>query len=267
MQQVMRGGFAALVGLSLFTPAVLAKIAAPPPVPDRIARADCVLLGKVASIEDKTVMTKEGAEFSIAIVKIEEGLLGTKGAKEVKVGFHRGENRRFPLLNLKPGQESYFILSKQPGQDFYIIANFADVVARDGKNAFFGTPDLVRRCAKLLADPDKGLAGKDDDRFLTAAMLIKRYRTPRERNKTNPISPRRSKAILEALAAADWANPDPELRQSPQGLFMQLGVGEKDGWRPPTDFQQIPAAAKKWLKDNAASYRIQSFVTDDDPSK
>jgi len=48
---------------------------------------------------------------------------------------------------------------------------------------------------------------------------------------------------------------------------MQLGVGEKDGWRPPTDFQQIPAAAKKWLKDNAASYRIQSFVTDDDPSK
>src|SRR5262249_16463439 len=89
----------------------------------------------------------------------------------------------------------------------------------------------------------------------------------RERNKTNPISPRRSKAILEALAAADWANPDPELRQSPQGLFMQLGVGGKDGWRPPTDFQQIPAAAKKWLKDNAASYRIQGFVTGDERGK
>jgi len=172
MQQVMRGGFAALVGFSLFTPAVLAKIAAPPPVPDRIARADCVVLGKVASVEDKTITTKDGAEFSIAIVKVEDGLFGTKGAKEIKVGFHRGENRRFPLLNLKPGQESFFILTRQPGQDFYIMANFADVVAKDSKNAFFGSPDLVKRCAKLLTDPNKGLAAKDDgDRFLTAAML------------------------------------------------------------------------------------------------
>src|SRR5262245_57686685 len=242
MQYVMRGGIAALAIPILFTSSLHARIAAPPPVPDRVARADCVIVGKVASIEDKTVTTKEGAEFSIAIIKVQEGLLGTKGAAEVRVGFHPGENRRFPLLNLKPGQESCFLLTKQPGQNFYLIAGFADVIAKDAKGGLIGSTDLVRRCAKLLSDPDKGLAAKDaGDRFLTSAMLIKRYRTPRGSDKTTSLGAARSKAILEALAEADWSKTDPELRISPQGLFTQLGLGQEDGFKPHADFPQCPA--------------------------
>ncbi len=109
--------------------------------------------------------------------------------------------------------------------------------------------------------PSLGADAQRPERF------IKRYRTPRGSNKTTPISATRSKAILEALAATDWTKIDPELRQSPQDLFVQLGVGAKDGFQQPADFQQFPAAAKKWLKDNAATYRIQSYVADDDPSK
>jgi len=35
----------------------------------------------------------------------------------------------------------------------------------------------------------------------------------------------------------------------------------QDGWTLPEDIKKVPDAAKKWLRDNADSYRIQRYVT------
>ena len=52
---------------------------------------------------------------------------------------------------------------------------------------------------------------------------------------------------------------------NPQALFYQLG--NKPGWTQPGDFREVPAAAKKWLKENAGTYRIERFVTEDSDKK
>src|SRR6185295_14532628 len=102
------GGFAAVALLVSSVSAVAGKVAAPAPVPERVARADVVITGKVTGVE-KAAVKIDGAECSIAIVQVEDAILGATGKKEVRVAFY-GENRRFPHLNLKEGQESLFFL-------------------------------------------------------------------------------------------------------------------------------------------------------------
>ena len=55
---------------------------------------------------------------------------------------------------------------------------------------------------------------------------------------------------------------DEKSRVQPQMVFFRLQLTEKDGWKPPQDFQQQAEEAKKWLKDNADKYRIPRFVND-----
>ena len=45
-------------------------------------------------------------------------------------------------------------------------------------------------------------------------------------------------------------------------MFQQLSLTEKDGWTAPKDFNAFPDAAKKWLKENAGTYRIQKFFVE-----
>src|SRR5262249_53636710 len=125
----------------------------------------------------------------------------------------------------------------------------------------------LKKFAKLLADPKPGLTSKvAQERLETAAMLLAKYRTPRPgaAAKTEPIDADESKQILQILADADWkaANPGSDYRVLPPRLFQSLGLTEKDGWTQPKNFNEYAPAAQKWLKDNAATYRIQKFVHD-----
>ena len=101
-------------------------------------------------------------------------------------------------------------------------------------------------------------------RCVVAALLIARYRTPRPFTpmpKTEAIAAEQSKLILEALSGADWGNvPGRNWALSPQGLFFRLGLTPGDGWVQPKDFKQLPTEAKKWLKANSGTYRIQRYV-------
>src|SRR4051812_11848327 len=62
------------------------------PLPERVATADAVVVGKVTGIEDKTVTatsfpgTKDKVEYHVAVVKIADGLMGTKGLTHIKIG-------------------------------------------------------------------------------------------------------------------------------------------------------------------------------------
>src|SRR5690348_6150763 len=95
MKRTMQMGLASLLCMSLaasLSPA-RALMIAPAPISQRVATADCIVVGKVIGFGDKTVSVpvapgaKEKQEYQIALVKIETNLRGAKGMKEIRVGF------------------------------------------------------------------------------------------------------------------------------------------------------------------------------------
>jgi len=266
-----------------------ALMIAPSPISQRVATADCVVVGKVIAFGDKTVSVapfpgvKEKQEYQIAIIKIETNVLGAKGMKEIRVGFipppaapvvgpgggPRIIRRPFRGVTFTLNQEALVFLTKHHEGDFYTAPMYFSVINKQGNGNFAKEVDEVKRCAKLLAEPKAGLESKDKaDRLLTAGLLIAHYRQRRPavgEPKTVPIDAELSKQILLTLADADWAARPVRpgaFQTTPQNLFFQLGITPKDGWTPPKDFKQLPEAAKTWLKDNAGKYRIHRFVAE-----
>jgi hypothetical protein len=263
---------------------------APAPIPQRVATADMVVVGKVTGFAAKSVSVPrspadtEKSEYQIAIVQVSKGLYGAKGVEEIKVGFLPppppapppppgspvliGPLRKWREVQLTLGQEGCLFLTKHHQGDFYVLPQYFSLV--DKKSGEFpGVVEEVEKLAKLLADPKAGLESKKaDERFLTAGMLIYRYRTQRTPGATvkqEPIDAEESRLILKALADVDWTTrPGPigarGFPMLPQLLFNQLGLTEKDGWVPPKDYSKFPAEAKRWLAENAGKYRIQRLL-------
>ena len=61
-----------------------ALLVAPAPIPDRVALADVVVVGKITAIEDKGVMaqrypnTNDKTEFKVALIQADQLLKGAK---------------------------------------------------------------------------------------------------------------------------------------------------------------------------------------------
>jgi hypothetical protein len=286
---VFRALLASTALLAVVTSAQAMRIA-PPSLPQRVATSEMVVIGKVVGFEDKTVEAArfpgdmEKGRYMVAIVKVDEGLLGAKDIKEVRVGFIppvvtpptpqpgpgvvRPGIRRAPQVQLFKDQEVCLFLAKHPEGGFYYAPAYYDVIQKKDNANFDKDAAEIRRCTGLLGDPKAGLEAKDpQDRFLTAGMLVLSYRSVRPFTapgvrQQEPIDAAQSKAILKVLAAADWTTTNqPIFRFTPQTVFSNLGLTETDGWKPPQDFKQFPDEAKKWLNANADSYRIQRFVS------
>lgn len=287
MKPSLWAGAAGLSVLAVMAAPVFARamMIAPAPIPQRVAESDAVVVGKVTAFGDQLVNAKSifgdaKVDYQIAIVRVEVAYLGAKDAKAIKVGFvppppvipatGPGPIRiieRHPQFNLSLDQEACLFLVKHPTEDFYVGVQYYDVINKTGDANFDKSVDEVRRAAKLLADPAAGFKSKEaDDRFLTAALLVMRYRTRRGGEvKTEPIDAGQSKQILQALADADWTpkvGGSSGFRLTPQSVFYRLGLTPKDGWTQPKDYKQTAEEAKKWLKDNADKYRIERFVAD-----
>ncbi len=277
---------ASLLGLTCLAAAAVAApvtglaIIAPQPIPVRVAHADIVIVGKVTKIEDKTVsvVSSPGAtnkvEYQIAVVKVEDPILNAKDVKEVRVGFIpatpgviRPGGYRPPTLT--EDEDALLFLTKHFEGDFYVIPAYFDVVKKANNTEYEANIEETKKAAKLLADPTAGLKAKEAaDRYLTAAMLVERYRTqkpPYDPNpKEEPIDAAESKLILEALRDAAWAppaQPKPGIQLTPFSTFNRLGVTPADFDKPPT--QGITAElAQAWLKDNAGKFRIKKYVAE-----
>jgi hypothetical protein len=272
----------ALLAAALPAPAMMVR---PASRPQSVAAADAVIVGKVVAIESKTVSAtpapaaKDKVEYTIASVKIEDALLGAKGLTHIKVGFilpkeqpapqpggpARPMIRRPPQAKLEVDREACLLLKKHHDGEFYVMPTFADVIDKKSPN-FEKDVALVKKCAKLLADPKASLQSKDaDERTLTAGMLVMRYRAAFVSDgKTEPIDADESKLILKALAEGDWSKPFAQDTITPEAAFGRLNLAEKDGfvWRPgpgtpPTAYRDM---AKAWLKEHADTYRIRRFV-------
>ena len=103
------------------------------PLPERVATADAIVAGKVTSIEDKTVSAAPApgankVEYQIAVVKVSDGILGTKGLTHIKIGTVKPPEGR-PIIRpggLRPpqlsvDQEGAFFLHKHPTESFYVL--------------------------------------------------------------------------------------------------------------------------------------------------
>jgi hypothetical protein len=264
----------------LLTSPAQALVVRPAPIGERAALADCIVVGKVTTLEEKTVEiapfsgAEEKVKYQVAVVKISEALLDAKKLTHVRVAFPAQQPqaggprpilRRYPQLELTVGKEGCFFLKKHPEESFYLAQAPTDFIAQKDNENFKKEVAEVKRCTKLLSDPKAGLKSKQaDDRLLTAALLIARYRSPRGLGvnfKTERIDADQSKQILDALARADWSKNNPQDITSPVGLFNRLGVEAKDGWTSPqSTFQDYAAAAKNWVQEHAGSYRIQRYV-------
>src|SRR5262245_54280059 len=167
-----------LLSLVLLGPAAAARagIATPePPIPQRVALADAVVVGRVAGIEEAPVrafplLKVRGGSwvpFKVAQVRIDRVLLGRAGLEQVRVGV--GPGQRMPALT--EGQTGCFFLHQHPEEPFSVLSAGSDFF--DSRREEFGKVlDLAGRCAGLLADPDEGLRSLDgEDRLLTAALL------------------------------------------------------------------------------------------------
>lgn len=246
---------------------VLAKMAPPPALPLRIAVADTVLLGKATSFGPRLIKAEmfpgDDREFQTATVEVSETILGTK-TKQIQVGLvHSPRSGRFPTARVALNQDAILILKKHPTKkDLFVIENYYDVVSKQENPEFASQLAEVRRGARLLADPMTSLVSKDaGERYLTAAMLLTRNQQARTGSKLEAVPANQSKLVLEALADADWSDRNAYgWTMNPRFLFSSLGLTAKDGWTPPGDASKFADAAKKWLKANAASHRLQRHV-------
>jgi len=242
------------------------------PLPNRVATADMVVVGRITGMEDKNVTAapfpgaKNKVEFKIAVVTITEALVAPKGTKTIRLGFVPiPANVAVSPRPFQPsvGLDGCFFLTKHGAGDFAIAPSPLNFIAK-GNAGFDKDLALIKRCVKILADPNTALKGKDTDRFLAAAMLVARYRTRGAADaKTEAIDAEQSKLILEALAAADWTPQADFTQLSPLMVLHRLPLTKADGWMPPPaqNAKAYAAYAQQWLRDHAATYLIQRFVS------
>jgi hypothetical protein len=254
-----------------------------PPLPQRVALADLVVVGKVQALEKELVKGSPVLEvpgvqhqvpYRIANLAIRTVLVGPPDLTKVQAAFiPAGEDlprgvRKLVQVQLTVNQDGCFFLRKHPREPFYVAQVAYDVLDRGKMKEFDKELALVKRCAGLLKDPDAGLKAKDaEDRLLTAAMLIFRYRTPlwvyTGKPKTEPIDAEQSKLILKTLAEGDWTVQEGPAPLQPLALFLRLGLTEDDDWEPPTKLKEFAGAAQKWLHDKGRTYRLQRYVPED----
>jgi hypothetical protein len=246
------------------------------PLPNRFANAEVVVIGKVTSFEDKTVPApsfpgaKNKIDFTIAVITVSDALVAPRGTTTIRVGFVPPP----PMVAISPppflpavGQEGCFFLTKHGDADFYLAPSGLSFVDKKSPN-FEKDAALLKRCAKILRDPNVALKGENaEDRFLAAAMLVARYTMRRSQSaKPEPIDAEQSKLILQALAGADWTPTTDYTKLTPLMVLHRLPLTDKDGWTPPppNDPKAYAAYAQNWVKEHAGSYRIQRFVVEKD---
>jgi hypothetical protein len=221
--------------------------------------------------------SQKKALFGVAEVEVEEALVGVKKGDKVRVGilmitpFGQRKAKPVPMAPLAKDQEALFYVVQHPEDDLLVFIEPADVLIKGKSNEYDKELKEARKWARYRQDPMKYLKSKDAEERLTAAgMLLTHYSIWRPGKwKTEEIDKKESKLILEALAGADWSYTKQRDHDfSPSNMWFLLSPKERDGWKAPGlknntfDLDKVIDAEKKWLKDNAAKYRVKRTVPD-----
>lgn len=259
-------------------PAARGDVALPTPTLERVALADHIVMGRVVGYEAEDILLpilpgEDPVSHRVAVVAVTERMYGDAKPKSLRVAFPVPgaagipKNRRQFTLRLAVGDFGLFFLRKHHRDSVNVGTNFLDFIPdmQDKQPAAEAEFAHVRRLTALLSDPTKGLQAKDrEDRYLTAAMLVLKYRhQPLGVSKTEPISAAESRLILSALVEQpDW---DKGVRTPPTPwlVFYRLGITEKDGWVMPKNIkgtEDLRKAAQAWFQQKGQDYRIQRFL-------
>ena len=268
-------------------------VARTPDIPIPTAPLDTVVVGKVIEIEpDEIQVTHSNAApwepkvpYQVAVVQIEERLLGASGVTRLRVGFQAN----WQYLALKPGMEGCFALARQPQADFYTQVNH---IAEKKTAGFAKVLAQYRILGRVMDDPVAALkAGDTVARFDAAKMLLERYRTPLASDRREPVPDEENKLIVALMVELPWKPPDGAFDRADGGmvphrsvLWYMINPGECGFERPtptlpkprevgvdpppkpersdpPTDPDTLmDQATSKFLKDNADKIKLKRFV-------
>lgn len=283
------------------------------PVPQtptaQAAGADAIVIGKVTEVEAEPVEAaafpgapKDAkASYKVAILKVDEALLGGSGVTRFRVGFPAdapvagepgkpavpggpvpiGGLRRPPMaVALTAGMEGCFALVRHHDGDFYTLVGpplqkKADNYARE--------LDRVKKVARAIDDPVTALKAKElNDRFQAAMSVLQRYQTARGLRPGRPpvreaIPEEENKLIVALLKELPWVPKDPpaadgEVAPSRSALWNWANAAEsgyKDpvtppqvGGAPPVDYNKImDEATTKFLTESGDKIKIKRFVS------
>jgi hypothetical protein len=270
---MMLAGLLTMLGLAFLTvtaPARALLVAPPPPGPERIAKVDCIVVGRIVAVEDKDVEAG-GQKYRVAVIKVSEALKAPADTTTLRLGFTPPvqPNQPNPAIKIRPstgrvgqnyqvGQDGLFFLTRHPKEMFYTAPMYYDFVSSQN-DGFAGEVGLTRYTVKFGEKPAAGLkSDKADERFYAAALLVQKYRTFRGGAvKSEPIDAGESRLILKAILEGDWKQSG---QISPLRLFYQLGLTAKDGWTPPRNIktqEDVHKAAQAWLREHGETFRIQ----------
>jgi hypothetical protein len=229
----------ALFGLAAPAEAKALMIAAPQKPSILAAQADVVVIGKVVEVEKDTVEAtpfkgapkEQKQAYKIAVVKIEESIIGGKGLTQFRVGFPEGAAAprpvpalpggggvvgrplpaRVPVVGLSAGQEGCFFLSQHHDGEFYIVASNGMAAPLDKKAKNYDKLlEEVKKVAKAIDDPVAALKSKAlEDRFEAAYVILQRYQVNRGNGATREAIPaEENKLIVALLRELPWQPMD-----------------------------------------------------------
>ncbi|MFO0863839.1 MAG: hypothetical protein U0744_04135 [Gemmataceae bacterium] len=254
-----------------------ALVVAPPPGPQKMAGAQVLAVGRVAALEDQDIEIGVGDNkqtWRIAVVQVSEGIKGAKAKAQIRVGFMIPQAPRpgVPRLSSGPyrgpqfqvGNEGLFMLQNHPQGKFLYAPIFYNFTSAESPNFKKEVAD-AQAFVRIFENPKESLSkGSAQEKLQAAAMLVQQYRSASGPNpKQAPIDAETSKLILKALRDADWNQQPGRFNQThPMNVMFQLGLTEKDGFRPVGGTPaQTYQAAQQWLDANMNTYRIQRFVS------
>jgi hypothetical protein len=274
----------------------------------RMMDADAIFAGRVVAFEPMDVKASQTpggpkVNYRVAIVQVSEVIHGLKkGTQTVRVAFvTQGNNGiggvpgnvqilpavqpaiqpnlsgfgRRPYIGnaqitLQMDQDGLFTVSKHPQEKFFLSPAYNGFVGRQNNANFDTEVKNAKQLAKVLGDPVAALKAQDkQDRYVAAAVLLTRYRTPSNPTgramKEEPINAAESQLILKALTDGDWtAGRFNAAVPNPYELFNRLGVSQRDGYNPINirTQQDIAKAMQKWIEDNNGKFVIKKLVVD-----
>ncbi|WP_157368892.1 hypothetical protein [Zavarzinella formosa] len=258
-------------------------------------QAGVIVLGKVAEIEKDTVWVapyrgagkEQNVAYKIAVLKIEDPLVGARGLTQLRVGFladspahvdpalprtavgvRRGNMAGSVALTAE--MDGLFMLVPHQTGDFYVIVINGDPLLKKDLN-YAKDSEAVKKIAAAIDDPVTALKSKNkDDRAMAAQTLLIRHQTrPLSAKVTDEdISPEENKLILQVIAELPWTPEGSDnSKPSRSGLWKYLHT-EELGFVPPVfnsknqaEFnKQWEEATKTFLSENAGKIKIKKLV-------
>jgi len=267
----------------------------------RAMQADLVVVGHVAEIEKDAVdgpayagaPKDQKATYKVAVVKIDDRLIGAAGLTQLRVGFPADAPAAVPPVDpaaggrvparvarlggrgavaLTAGLEGCFMLDLLPGADFYVLSGYGAPLDKKGEG-YAKQLEAVRKVAKAIDDPVAALKAKDlDDRFLAAHALLTRYQKGAGRPGAElgaPVSAEENRLLLDLMLELPWqpkSDAVPKVEGEPppsRAALWPLIRPNVLGFRPPKAVpgedanKRMDEATAAFLKDNRDRIKIK----------